>query len=123
MSDSPWPTSGSPSGWEIDCHYKHHIEASFVISGSATVTEYATGNSWDVGPGDLYVVGPKDRHHVSTKTEMHAVTVFNPPLIGNENPDEDGAYPPSGDVPLSLGWGVGADDVSEAGCRHSGSQR
>ena len=87
------------AGWEIDCHYKHHIEASFIISGSATLTEYATGKSWDVGPGDLYVVGPKDKHHVSTKTEMRAVTVFNPALIGNEKPDEDGAYPPTGEVP------------------------
>ena len=87
------------AGWEIDCHYKHHIEASFIISGSATLTEYATGKSWDVGAGDLYVVGPKDKHHVSTKTEMRAVTVFNPALIGNEKPDEDGAYPPTGEVP------------------------
>ena len=87
------------AGWEIDCHYKHHVEASFIISGSATLTDYATGKSRDVGPGDLYVVGPKDKHHVSTKTEMHAVTVFNPALVGNEKPDEDGAYPPSGEVP------------------------
>ena len=87
------------AGWEIDCHYKHHIEASFIMSGSATLTEYASGKSWEVGPGDLYVVGPKDKHHVSTKTEMRAVTVFNPALIGNEKPDEDGAYPPTGEVP------------------------
>ena len=33
------------AGWEIDCHYKHHIEASFIISGSATLTEYATGKA------------------------------------------------------------------------------
>ena len=52
-----------------------------------------------MGAGDLYVVGPKDKHHVSTKTEMHAVTVFNPALIGNEKPDKDGAYPPSGELP------------------------
>ena len=58
------------AGWEIDCHYKHHIEVSIVLSGSATLTEHATGKSWEVGPGDVYVVGPRDKHHVSTRTEL-----------------------------------------------------
>ena len=39
------------AGWEIDCHYKHHVEASLIVSGSATLTEYATGKSWEVGAG------------------------------------------------------------------------
>ena len=87
------------AGWEIDCHYKNHVEASLIVSGSATLTEYASGKSWEVGAGDVYVVGPKDKHHVSTKTEIHAVTIFNPPVIGSEKPDKDGSYPPTGEVP------------------------
>ena len=87
------------AGWEIDCHYKNHVEASLIVSGSATLTEYASGKSWEVGAGDAYVVGPKDKHHVSTKTEIHAVTIFNPPVIGSEKPDKDGSYPPTGEVP------------------------
>ena len=87
------------AGWEIDCHYKNHVEATFIKSGELALTQVSTGKSWDVGPGDAYVVGPQDRHHVSTKTETHAVTVFNPPLVGNEKPDADGSYPPTGDVP------------------------
>ncbi len=87
------------AGWSLDVHYKNHVEATLVVSGSATITEYATGNSWDVGAGDVYVVGPKDKHHVVTNSEMHAVTIFNPALTGAETPDEDGAYPPTGDLP------------------------
>ena len=87
------------AGWEIDTHYKNHVEATFIKSGELTLTELGTGKSWEVGPGDVYVVGPQDRHHVSTKTDIHAVTVFNPSLVGNEKPDADGSFPPTGEVP------------------------
>ena len=117
------------AGWEIDCHYKNHVEASLIVSGSATVTEYATGKSWEVGAGDLYVVGPKDKHHVSTKTELHAVTVFNPALKGDETPDEDGAYPPTGEVPPAWTGESGRSmivkrqsDAQAVGVRGTGAQ-
>ncbi len=89
------------AGWDIDVHYKNHVEATLIVAGEATVTEAATGKSWEVGVGDVYVVGPKDKHHVATKTDMHAVTIFNPALVGNEMRDEDGSYAPSGEVPAA----------------------
>ena len=116
------------AGWEIDCHYKHHIEVSIVLSGNATLTEHATGKSWEVGPGDVYVVGPRDKHHVSTKTELHGVTVFNPALVGTETPDEDGAYPPSGEVPPAWAGESGRtmmvkrpEDAQSVGVRGTGA--
>ncbi len=82
--------------------YKHHVEANFVVSGTAEVTDSASGQSWALAPGSLYLVGPKDRHHVTSSTGFHVLSIFNPPLVGGETHDADGSYPPTGDLPP--GW-------------------
>ena len=49
----------------------------------------------------MYCVGPADRHRVTRNAgeAMRIISVFNPPLIGEETHDEDGAYPPTGEIP------------------------
>ena len=37
---------------------------------------------------------------VKALTDIHVVSVFDPPLTGNEVHDEDGSYPPTGPIPL-----------------------
>ena len=87
------------AGGEADLWYKHHWEANLVLDGMLEVTNYATREVHTIGPGGLYLVGPQDRHHVKALTDVHAVSVFNPPLTGNEVHDEDGSYPPTGPIP------------------------
>ena len=45
-----------------------------------------------------YYVGPKDRHRVRAQTDIHLLSVFSPPLAGDEQHDEDGVLAPSGPV-------------------------
>ena len=88
-----------PGGSEAVLWYKNHVEANYVIEGEGTLEDMGTGESWEVAPGTLYVVGPKDRHRVTNRKDFYGISVFNPPLVGNETHDADGAYPASGDIP------------------------
>ena len=87
------------AGAEMTLWYKHHWEANFILSGRGEVTDLTSGQSWPLEPGVLYVVGPNDRHRLELTEETHLVSVFCPPLRGDERHDADGAYPASGPVP------------------------
>jgi L-ectoine synthase len=86
-------------GAEAILWYKHHWEANHIVSGTGDVTDLNTGETWRLEPSIAYNVGPKDRHRVRAHTDMHLISVFCPPLIGNEQHDKDGALSPSGPVP------------------------
>ena len=79
--------------------YKHHWEANYIISGRGEVTDLTTGQSWPLEPGVLYVVGPNDRHRFRVTEDEHHVSVFCPPLRGDERHDEDGGYAANGPAP------------------------
>ena len=87
------------AGAETVLWYKHHWEANHIVSGTGEVTDLATGQTWELGPSVSYNVGPKDRHRVRAHSDLHLVSVFCPPLVGNEQHDKDGALAPSGPVP------------------------
>ena len=91
------PRAGNSS----DLWYKHHWEANYVRSGSGWLEDRDTGERWDLEPGMLYCVGPRDRHRVTNSQHeaLRVISVFNPPIEGEETHDEDGAYPPTGDIP------------------------
>ena len=91
------------AGIESDLWYKHHWEANYVVAGTLGVEELDGGRSWTLGPGGLYGVGPGDRHRLRALSDVRVVSIFNPPLAGDENHDADGAYPPGGDVPAGPG--------------------
>lgn len=82
-----------------DLWYKNHWEANLILDGTMAVTDHATGEVHELGPDALYLVGPKDRHRVEAHTDVHIISVFDPPLTGNEERDEDGAFPPTGPIP------------------------
>lgn len=46
-----------------------------------------------------YNVGPKDRHRLGVHTDILLLSVFSPPLMGDEQHDENGTLAPSGPVP------------------------
>ena len=73
--------------------YANHIEAVFVVEGEGEITDLATGEVHELGPGSLYLLNEHDRHQVRPRTQMRTVCVFNPPVTGREVHDEDGAYP------------------------------
>ncbi len=72
--------------------YKNHIEANYVIEGEGTLVELDNGVERPLSPGVMYCLDKHDRHQVIAKTDMRVICVFNPPLVGGESHDEDGAY-------------------------------
>ena len=87
------------TGAAVNLWYKHHWEANYILSGSGRVEDLGTGEVWPLEPGSLYNVGPKDRHRVTAEAALHLVSVFCPPLRGDEQHDADGVLAPSGPVP------------------------
>ena len=92
-----WGSAGISS----EIWYKHHWEANYVCSGNGRLEDLSTGERWVLEPRAFYCVGPKDRHRltIGDATDLRIASVFNPPLEGRETHDEDGAYPPTGDIP------------------------
>ena len=80
---------------------KHHWEAKYIISGAGEVTDLTRGEKWPLEAGVLYVVGPNDRHRLHLTTDECHLSIFHPPLKGDERFDEDGAYDASGPVPVT----------------------
>ena len=92
-------TPRGSAGNEAILWYKNHVEANYILEGEVTVEDLTSGETWELGPGSLYVVGPRDRHRLKAKTDLYLMSIFNPPLKGDETHDADGSYPPSGDIP------------------------
>jgi L-ectoine synthase len=90
------------AGNRSELWYKHHWEANIVLDGQGTVTDLGTDESWPLAPEAVYVVGPDDRHSVESETDLHLLSLFNPPLQGDEQHDEEGTLPPSGPLPPGM---------------------
>ncbi|MCW1431679.1 ectoine synthase [Novosphingobium sp. JCM 18896] len=87
------------AGGEWTFHYRHHVEAVFVLNGTGSVEDLATGELHALSAGTLYALDRHDRHTLRAETELVTVCVFNPPVTGSEIHDESGAYLPA--VPAS----------------------
>src|ERR1700676_5571357 len=86
-------------GSDVALWYKHHWEANYIVSGRGELTDLASGEKWALEAGVLYVGGPNDRHRFRITEDDHHVSVFCPPLRGDERHDKDGAYAASGSGP------------------------
>lgn len=81
------------AGTETAMWYRNHIEAVYCIEGEGTLTDVASGEVHDLGPGTMYLLDQHDRHVVRATTDLRMICVFNPPCTGTETHDEHGAYP------------------------------
>ncbi len=82
--------------------YKHHWEANYILHGRGEVSDLSTGERWVMEPAMIYMVGPKDRHSMEAHTDLHLISIFNPPLQGDEQHDEEGTIPASGPLPPGM---------------------
>lgn len=80
--------AGDPQHW----HYKRHKEACYCISGRGYLTDNATGQVHEILPGTIYVLDNHDDHQFVAITEVVLISVFNPPVTGQEVHDDDGSY-------------------------------
>lgn len=81
------------AGTESLLEYRNHLEACYCIAGEGEV-EDMQGNRWTIRPGDIYVLDKHDKHYLrgGADSDLVLVSVFNPPLRGDEvhdvtNPD------------------------------------
>jgi len=114
ISEARGSKAGTSTLW-----YKNHWEANYVRSGMAILEDCNSGQRWPLEPGVLYCVGPLDKHRIVREVDcdMRLISVFSPPIIGQETHDEDGAYPPSGELPPRQGrmTVTTLEDVRKAG--------
>ncbi len=81
------------AGQSLEMEYKNHIEANLIIEGQARVTDVASGEVYELGPGDIYTLDKYDRHILEAVSDLRLVCVFTPALTGQETHDADGSYP------------------------------
>lgn len=79
---------GGPYHW----HYPNHLEACYCISGSGIITDLTSGESYPILPGTTYLLNNHDDHEFIAHSDVVLISVFNPPLIGNETHDANGNY-------------------------------
>ena len=81
------------AGTSTEMHYQNHLEAVYCIEGKGTVTVVETGKVFDIEAGTVYALDQNDRHILTAESSMRMICIFNPPLVGPESHDENGAYP------------------------------
>lgn len=77
---------------ETPIWYQNHLESVYCISGEGEIETLADGKIYPIKPGTLYILDKHDKHLLRGFSEMTMACVFNPPLIGNEVHDKNGAY-------------------------------
>ena len=79
---------GGPHHW----HYKNHKEACYCVSGGGLLTELLTGLCFVIKPDTCYVLDSYDDHTFEATEDTVLISVFNPPVYGNEVHRHDGSY-------------------------------
>lgn len=85
------------AGTETRMHYKHHLEAVYVIEGKGQLINLETDEVHELTPFTMYALDKHDLHILRAIEDVRCVCAFNPPVSGNETHGPDGAYPPSTD--------------------------
>lgn len=80
---------GGPYTWQ----YPHHLEACYCIKGRAILTDLTSGITHYITPDVIYLLDNHDRHAFEAIEDTVLISIFNPPLIGNETHSKDGTYP------------------------------
>ncbi|MBF4592360.1 ectoine synthase [Curtobacterium flaccumfaciens] len=73
------------AGTRSPLQYRNHLEACYCIGGSGAV-ESEDGVRHEVVAGTLYALDQHDAHFLiaSDHEDLELISVFNPPLTGNE---------------------------------------
>jgi L-ectoine synthase len=86
------------AGTETRMWYKNHLEAVYCVAGRGTIEDLATGEVHDIVDGTMYALNDHDRHVVRAEADLRLICVFNPPCVGGETHDADGAYPTAAEL-------------------------
>jgi L-ectoine synthase len=81
-----------PKGGPYNWHYKHHFEACYCVSGIGELINLETGERFLIEPETTYVLDNHDNHTFEALEDVVLISVFNPPVTGNEVHQSDGSY-------------------------------
>lgn len=79
---------GGPHHW----HYTNHLEACYCIKGKGELTNLDTGIKVLIVPDMVYMLDNHDNHLFEALEDTILISIFNPPLKGNETHKADGSY-------------------------------
>jgi len=79
-------------GSEHTFEYKNHFESVYCMKGKGSITDLATGETYEIVPGVMYALDKNDRHTLRADEELVMACCFNPPVTGNEVHRADGSY-------------------------------
>jgi L-ectoine synthase len=79
---------GGPHHW----HYQNHLEACYCIKGEGIITNLTTKESYLIFTDVVYLLDSHDDHTFEALEDTVLISVFNPPLVGDESHDENGVY-------------------------------
>ena len=71
------------AGTDTFIQYRNHLEACYCIEGSGEI-EDEDGRKHPIERGTLYALDRHDAHHLRAFTDMRLISVFNPPIRGDE---------------------------------------
>jgi len=81
-----------PKGGPYHWHYKQHLEACYCVEGSGILTNLETGKKYAIIPDTIYVLDNHDDHTFEALSDTVLISIFNPPVTGNEVHNQDGSY-------------------------------
>ena len=81
-----------PKGEANFWHYPNHLESCYCISGKGILKDLETGEIYNIYPGVIYSLNDHQRHTFKAITDVILISVFNPPLRGDEKHDKNGIY-------------------------------
>lgn len=81
-----------PKGKKGHWHYKHHLESCYCIKGSGLLTNLDTNEVFEINVDTVYSLDDNDNHTFEALEDVVLISVFNPPVTGNEIHQKDGSY-------------------------------
>lgn len=81
-----------PKGGPYHWHYKNHLEACYCISGSGIITNLDNDSIFNIEVDSIYILDNNDNHTFEAIEDTVLISIFNPPVKGNEIHKKDGSY-------------------------------
>lgn len=81
-----------PKGPSQHWHYTQHVEACYCVSGHGRLTNLTTGEVYGIVPDTCYILDQHDDHTFEALEDTVLISVFNPPVTGQEVHLADGSY-------------------------------
>ncbi|MEU0839056.1 ectoine synthase [Streptomyces sp. NPDC005962] len=80
------------AGTKSRLEYRRHLEACYCVSGEGQVITADGADSFEIRPGMMYALDQHDAHFLiaAPHTDLELISVFNPPLSGDERHILDG---------------------------------